>query len=298
MMERNIQLKKKHRISGFTIFNTVLLLIIAFIMLYPFWYVLVGSFMTTNESIKSTFNFIVNSPTLEAYSTFFASVNFGQHFLASVYAATVGTLLSLFFTMMAAYALSKKGLPGSGIIMRMVLISMLFNGGLIPTYMVVRAMGMINTWEALFIPGLINVFYMIIMRTYFRGLPDELGEAARIDGAGEFRILVQIILPISLPILATMALFYTVDRWNDLMSGIIYINDVNKQPLQAMLYRIINNQVAMSNRPISSSANALKVTSETAGYAATIITMVPILFVYPFLQKYFIHGMMIGSIKE
>lgn len=292
----------KHRISkkisAFSVVNTIVLLLVAFIMFYPFWYVLVGSFMSTNESILNIFHFYVEKPTLEAYRTFFGSVDFGQHFLASVYASVVGMLISLACTTMAAYALSKRDLPGAGVIMRIVLIAMLFNGGMIPTYMVVRKLKLINTWESLYVPGLINLFYMIIMRTYFRGIGPELEEAARIDGAGEMRIFVQIILPLSKPILATMALFYTVDRWNDLMSGIIYINDVNKQPLQAMLYRIISNQVAMNTSPVAASQKMMNVTSETAGYAATILTILPILCVYPALQNYFIHGMMIGSVKE
>ena len=207
-------------------------------------------------------------------------------------------LVSLICTTLAAYALSQRNLPGVGVVMRLVLIAMLFSGGLIPTYIVVRNLNLINTLEALYVPGLVNLFYMIIMRTYFRGISQELIDAARIDGAGEFQILFRIVLPMSAPILATIALFYMVDRWNDLMSGIIYINDVNKQPLQAMLYRIINNQVAMNGRPVGSSQQSVNVNSETAGYAATVLTMIPILCVYPFLQKHFVHGMMVGSVKE
>lgn len=293
-----MKLRKKKKIAWFSVVNTITLLIIAFLMLYPFWYVLMGSFMSTNEAILSSFNLYVINPTLEAYRTFFDSVNFPQHFWASVYSSVVGMIVSLFCTTLAAYALSQRNLPGIGVFMRLVLVAMLFSGGMIPTYIVVRNLKLINTLEALYVPGLVNLFYMIIMRTYFRGISQELIDAARIDGAGEFQILVRIVLPMSMPILATISLFYMVDRWNDLMSGIIYINDVNKQPLQAMLYRIINNQVAMNGRPVGSSQQSLNVTSETAGYAATVLTMIPILCVYPFLQKHFVHGMMVGSVKE
>lgn len=293
-------LKKRRRgkISAFGIINGILLCLIAFMMLYPFWYVLMGSFMSTDESITSTFHMFVKKPTLEAYKTFFNSVKFGRHFLASFYSSVVGMVASLFCTSLAAYALSRNGLPGKKLIMKLVLGAMLFSGGLIPLYMVIRNMGMINKWEALWVPGLINLYYMIIMRTYFRGIPEELLDAARIDGAGEWRVFMKIVMPNALPILATIALFYMVDRWNDLMSGIIYINDVNDQPLQAMLFRIINNQTGLSGAPVSSTAGSMHVTSETAGYAATIITMLPIMCVYPFLQKYFIHGMMVGSVKD
>jgi putative aldouronate transport system permease protein len=288
----------KRRISAFTVINTIVLILVAFTMLYPFWYVLMGSFMSSSESVTSVFHFFVKKPTLEAYRSFFSSHNVGRHFLASAYASVFGMVVSLLCTSMAAYALSRKSLPGKNFVMKLVLGAMLFSGGMIPIYMVVRQLKMINTWESLYIPGIINLYYLIIMRTYFRGIPEDLLDAARIDGAGEFNIFVRIVLPTALPILATIALFYMVDRWNDLMSGIIYINDVNDQPLQAMLYRIINNQAGSGNSPVSSVGSTTQVTTETAGYAATIITMLPIMCVYPFLQKYFIHGMLVGSTKD
>lgn len=294
MMKNNPErLKKRNRIDLFTVINTILLLLIAFVMLYPFWYVLIGSFMPTDESITNIFHFYVEEPTMDAYTALFESVNVGRHFLASFYSSVVGMVVSLVFTSMAAYALSRPKLPGKGIVMRLVLGAMLFSGGMIPLYMVIRGLGMINTWESLYIPGLINLFYMIIMRTYFKGIPEEMLESARIDGAGEWRIFFRFVLPSATPVLAAIALFYMVDRWNDLMSGIIYINDVNDQPLQAMLFRIINGQTSTV-----SPSTSMKVTSQTAGYAATIVTMLPIMLVYPFLQKYFIHGMMVGSVKD
>ncbi len=290
--------RRRKKISAFTVVNTLLLLAVAFTMFYPFWYVLMGSFMTSAESATSVYNLYVKEPTLDAYKTFFASNNVGRHFLASFYASSFGMIISLLLTSMAAYALSRNGLPGRNLVMKIVLGAMLFSGGLIPTYMIVRELKMINTWESLYVPGIINLYYLIIMRTYFRGIPEELLDAARIDGAGEWRIFLKIVLPTALPILATIALFYMVDRWNDLMSGIIYINDVNDQPLQAMLHRIINNAAGNSGSPVSSVGSTMQVTSETAGYAATIITILPIMCVYPFLQKFFIHGMMVGSVKD
>lgn len=290
--------KHKRKLSAFTLINTILLIAVAFTMLYPFWYVLMGSLMTSSEEVTSVFHLFVKEPTLEAYKSFFASNNVGRHFLASFYSSVFGMIASLLCTSMAAYALSRNGLPGKSLIMKLVLGAMLFSGGLIPLYMVVRYLGMINTWESLYVPGIINLYYLIIMRTYFRGIPESLLDAARIDGAGEWRIFLKIVLPTSLPILASISLFYMVDRWNDLMSGIIYINDVNDQPLQAMLYRIIQNQAGSSGSPVSSVGSITQVNSETTGYAATIITMLPIMCVYPFLQKYFIHGMMVGSVKD
>lgn len=295
MKSKNERLKKCGRIDGFTVVNTILLILVAFVMFFPFWYVLIGSFMTTKESITNIFHFYVEEPTLDAYTALFSSVNVGRHFLASFYSSVIGMIVSLFFTAMAAYALSRPRLPGKGILMRLVLGAMLFSGGMIPLYMVVRELGMINTWESLYVPGLINLFYMIIMRTYFRGLPEEMLEAARIDGAGEWQIFFRFVLPMATPVLAAIALFYMVDRWNDLMSGIIYINDVNDQPLQAMLFRIIHGQTSTVS---SMNPANMKVSEKTAGYAATIVTMLPIMCVYPFLQKYFIHGMTVGSVKD
>lgn len=293
MKNKPERLQTKNRIDAFTVINTILLLVVAFVMFYPFWYVLIGSFMPTDETITNIFHFIVKKPTLDAYKALFESVNVGRHFLASLYSSVVGMIVSLFFTSMAAYALSRPKLPGKGLVMRAVIGAMLFSGGMIPLYMVIRGLGMINTWESLYIPGLINLFYMIIMRTYFKGIPEEMLESARIDGAGEWRIFFRFVLPSAMPVMAAIALFYMVDRWNDLMSGIIYINDVNDQPLQAMLFHIINGQTSTV-----SPSTSMKVTSQTAGYAATIVTMLPIMLVYPFLQKYFIHGMMVGSVKD
>lgn len=295
-MEKTKNLHKKNKFTVFGTVNGAFLLLSAFIMLYPLWYVVTGSFMKTSETVTNIFHFWVHDPSLEGYQTIFTSYNIGTHFLASVYSSGVGMVVSLIATTLAAYALSRPEMPGKGIMMRLVLGAMLFSGGMIPTYMVVRYLGMINTWEALYIPGLINLFYMTIMRTYFHGVSEELLDAARIDGAGEWRILMTIVIPISTPILASISLFYLVDRWNDFMSGIIYINDPNKQPLQAMLQRIISAGDTGSS-PVSSSSTR-KVNSAIIGYAATVVTVMPILMIYPFLQKYFVHGMMIGSMKD
>ncbi len=293
MVNINESPRRKSKIGVFTVVNGFFLILAAVIMLYPFWYVVTGSLMRTSESIVNIFHLYTRTPSLDAYRSVFASYNIGMHFAASAYSSFIGMIASLFCTTIAAYALSRAEMPGRKAIMRLVLGAMLFNGGLIPTYMVVRTLRMINTWEALYVPGLVNLFYMIIMRTYFHGVSEDLLDAARIDGAGEWRILTRIVLPTSLPILATIALFYLVDRWNDLMSGIIYINDVNKQPLQAMLFRIIN-----ANTSTVSSTSSSKVNTEITGHAATVLTMLPILCVYPFLQRYFVTGMMVGSLKD
>lgn len=296
MAKKTLKLKKKKKVDTFTVVNTILLILTIFIMFYPFWYIVVGSLMTPAEASVNVFHFFTKNPTLDSYRAFFQEQKVGQHFLASTYASVVGMIVSLFFTALAAYALSRPELPGKGFVMRLVLGAMLFNGGLIPTYMVVRSLGLINKWEALYIPGLINLFYLIIMRTYFKGVSEDMLDAARIDGAGEWKIFFKLVVPTSMPVIACIALFYLVDRWNDLMSGIIYINDPNKQPLQAMLYRIINSG-GNGSSPVSSSLST-KVNPETTGYAATVITTLPIMLVYPFLQKYFVHGIMIGSVKE
>jgi putative aldouronate transport system permease protein len=147
----------KRRISAFTVINTIVLILVAFTMLYPFWYVLMGSFMSSSESVTSVFHFFVKKPTLEAYRSFFSSHNVGRHFLASAYASVFGMVVSLLCTSMAAYALSRKSLPGKNFVMKLVLGAMLFSGGMIPIYMVVRQLKMINTWESLYIPGIINL---------------------------------------------------------------------------------------------------------------------------------------------
>lgn len=287
-------MKKKH--SAFDAINSTILVLIALVMLYPFWYVLMGSLMTNAESMVNPYKLFAKFPTLEAYKIFFENTSMVSNLLVSTYITLAGAFLGLVFTSMAAYALSRKYLPGRRTVNKYITFTMLFSGGMIPYFLVVKALGLYNKLEALYIPTLINAYYLIIMRTNFSSIPDSLEESAKIDGANFFQIFCKIILPMSKPVLATILLFYAVDHWNDMTSGLLFIMDPKKQPLQTTLYRILSNQDSqLTNAGVSLGG---QFSTKTLQNAATIITVLPILIVYPLLQKYFVTGVTLGAVKE
>lgn len=287
-------MKKKH--SAFDAINSTILVLIALVMLYPFWYVLMGSLMTNAESMVNPYKLFAKFPTLEAYKIFFENTSMVSNLLVSTYITLAGAFLGLAFTSMAAYALSRKYLSGRRTVNKYITFTMLFSGGMIPYFLVVKALGLYNKLEALYIPTLINAYYLIIMRTNFSSIPDSLEESAKIDGANFFQIFCKIILPMSKPVLATILLFYAVDHWNDMTSGLLFIMDPKKQPLQTTLYRILSNQDSqLTNAGVSLGG---QFSTKTLQNAATIITVLPILIVYPLLQKYFVTGVTLGAVKE
>ncbi|MBO7599623.1 MAG: carbohydrate ABC transporter permease, partial [Lachnospiraceae bacterium] len=206
-----------------------------------------------------------------------------------------GTALSLALTTIAAYALSRKELPGKGFLTGIILFTMYFGGGMIPTFLVVKNVGLYDTLPALFVPQAVNVFNFIVMRTFFKDIPDSLEEAARIDGASYIQCLVRIFLPLSVPIIATMALFYAVGYWNTYFDALIYIQDPNKYTLQLRLRGLLTGD------ELNNSANlegvGTQVMAQSLKMATVAVSTIPILVVYPWLQKYFVKGVMIGSIK-
>lgn len=175
--------------------------------------------------------------------------------------------------------------------------TMIFSGGIIPTYLVIKSLGLINTYWALWLPGLVSTYNMLILRTYFENIPTEIDEAARMDGCSEVRLLLKIILPVSMPVLATLALFYGVAFWNTFMSMLIYINDTDKYNLTVLVQKMIQNQSALQQSMIVQPDDQTHIVEEGAKAAGVIVMVAPMLLVYPFLQKYFIKGVMIGSVK-
>ncbi|KAI7258995.1 hypothetical protein KC345_g10412 [Hortaea werneckii] len=223
------------------------------------------------------------------------SSQFLHSLLISVIVTLVGTLLSLLVTAMTAYPLSKRELPGSGILIVMFIFTMMFSGGIIPNYLLIRQLGLINHLGSLILPALINVFNMLVIKSYFESLPESLEESAKLEGARNYTILFRIILPLSAPVLATIGLFYAVSFWNDYFNPMLYINSSNLKPLQLYLQDIVMNADSSSlNR---SADDLMNVPAEGVRAATVIASTVPILLVYPFLQKYFIKGVLIGSVK-
>lgn len=288
--------------KAFNIFLFVLFTILAITMLYPVWEVFVGSFMSLADYAKLPIKIIPINPNLDAYTSLFAEKDMITPLMNTLFATIVGTSLSLVVTSCAAYALSRKYLYGRKTMLRIILGTMLFSGGLMPTYMVCKEIGITNTRWALVLVPLVSAYNIFVMRSFFAGIPDAMEESARIDGANDLVIFLHIMIPLSMPIVACMILFIGVGYWNDLYTCIYYITDEEKNVLQVELYRMISDS---GNTGSASSANSsasgilsASIAPKIQRMACVVICTVPILCVYPFLQRYFVTGIMIGSIKE
>lgn len=272
-----------------------LLTILAVVMVIPFIYVIAASFATEYEIQTRPMFLIPDEPTLDAYTRIFDMSDMGgkvfRSLAISVCVTVIGTLVNLFFTTTMAYGLSRKELIGKKPLLNMVLFTMVFSGGMIPLFLVVKGLGMYDSYAALILPGAISAYNMLIVRNFFMELPAGLEEAAAIDGCGDIGIFVKIALPLSLPCLATFGLFYAVGHWNDYFGALLYLNDQNKYPFQLVLRNIV-----MQSQETQTDPNAL-IPSDTLKMAVIVVGTVPILIVYPFLQKYFAAGVMVGAIK-
>ncbi len=277
---------------------TVLLGIVALIAVFPFYNVLIVSFADSVAVSKQLIYLLPNSFDLSSYEFIFKSSTITGSFFVSVLITFLGTAMSMVFTTAGAYALSKKDFPGRNIIMKAVIFTMFFSGGLIPLYLTVKNLGLYDNLLALIFPSVINTFYLIIMINYFKTIPDSLEESARIDGANDLGILIKIVFPISTPTIAAISLFYAVDQWNAFYFAMLFIKDNKKYPLQLLLREVLVNYSAMINSPAAASMMRDKpIYQESLKMAVVVLTAVPILMVYPLLQKYFTKGIMIGSIK-
>jgi putative aldouronate transport system permease protein len=275
------------------IFMHAMFIILAIIALFPFYTVVIGSFGTPKGMIWPTIF------TLEGYKQIIA-YGVGRAFTVSTLVTLVGTIISMLLTVIAAYALSKRAMPGRNIIMTFIIFTMFFGGGLIPYYLTVKGVGLYNSYWVMILPSAINTFYIWIIISFFRDFPSSLEESARIDGAGDFTILLRIVIPTSLPVLASISLFYAVDRWNDWYAPMLFITDADKYPLQLLLRNMLINigQILSRNEGMSAiDQSKVKIPMDSLQMAAIIITSFPIMAVYPFLQKYFAKGVMVGSIK-
>lgn len=288
----------KRRSVGDIIANVViyiLLTLIAVIMVIPFIYVIAASFATEAEIQARPIFFIPDSPTLDAYARIFDMNDMGTRvfhsLLISVCVTAIGTFINLFFTTTMAYGLSRSNLIGKKPLLNMVLFTMVFGGGMIPLFLVVKGLGMYDTYAALILPGAISAYNMIIVRNFFMELPRELEEAASIDGCSDIGIFIKIALPLSLPCLATFGLFYAVGHWNNYFGALLYLEDSTKFPFQLVLRNIVMQTAETQTDP-----NAL-IPEDTLKMAVIVIGTVPILIVYPFLQKHFAAGVMVGAVK-
>lgn len=296
----NIKIKLTPVDRSFYVVVDVYLAICGIIVLLPLLHVLAQSLSDPMMVIAGRVSFFPINPTLDIYSQVIKSQNIMTGFMNTLFYAGVGTCLNLFMTVICAYPLARKGLWGRKVIVFIFTFTMMFGGGMIPTYLVIKQLGLIDTRAVMILPGAITVWNMIMCRTYFMSsIPEELYESASLDGASDIRILVSMVVPLSVPILAVMVLFYAVGHWNSYFDAMIYLNSPELYNIQLVLRNAINNVKSISENGASDMANMVKneANGEAIKYVLIVITMIPVMIIYPFVQKYFIKGIMIGSIK-
>lgn len=277
----------------FSIVVYALLVAATIAALFPLLYVFAISFSTEKEYLTRGFYLIPKQFTFDGYLYLMTHPGFKSAFRNAVVISSVGTAINIVLTTLMAYGLSKPWLRGRGIMNFLVVFTMLFSGGMIPTYLVVNALHLIDSFWALWLSSAIIAFNLVVMRSFFRTIPVELEESARIDGSGEWRLLTTIIVPLSLPAIATFTLFYLVSNWNTYFSAILYLNDNSLMPLQVFL-----RQMLIEDDPSISNASTVQFPyTPAARMAAIVITSLPLLIAYPFFQKHFNKGVLLGSVK-
>ncbi len=296
-LRRNNIIKQSTGSKVFDVFNILFLLVFLVMTLYPFWYVMIISLSDGKDVMAGHVSVFPVNMTLATYKVVLSDSSILTSFYNTVIYTVFGTLINLIVTSFCAYPLSRPELPGKNIIMKLVVFTMFFSGGMIPTYLVVHKLGMIDTVWAMMLPAAISTYNMIIMRTFFMGIPESLHESARLDGANDLQVLGRIVLPLSMPIMATMLLFYAVGHWNDYMLALLYLNKKALFPLQSILRNmVVDGQLAEAQTQVGG-GSSFQVVETTMKYAVIVVSTIPIIIIYPFVQKYFAKGVMIGSIK-
>lgn len=292
-------MNKRYRTVGGTIFdvsNYLFLGAAGLLAILPFIVIMAGSFASDAEITKRAVFLIPETFSLNAYEFIFSTSSVMKSIGVSIYVTLIGTIVNLFFTVTMAYPLARRNLMGRNLFLNMVIFTMLFGGGMIPTYLVIRSLNMLDSFNALILPGAISAFNLIIVKNFFQELPAEIQEAATIDGCQELGLLWKIVLPLSKPVLATFTLFYAVGHWNSFFPALLYINDPQKWPLQVVLRQIV--MLSQSAGDLSAmDPNFVKPPEQSIKMAVIVVGTIPILCVYPFLQKHFAKGVMIGSVK-
>ncbi|GIN56252.1 carbohydrate ABC transporter permease [Lederbergia ruris] len=284
---------------AFGIVNFLLLCLILVIVIYPLIFVLSASISNPELLLKGEIRLLPKEITFDGYAKVFKNKDVMRGYLNTFIYTGVGTVINLMMTTAGAYALSRKNLYGRNVITALLIFTMFFSGGMIPTYLVIKELHMLNTIWAMVIPGAISVYNLIIMRTFFQtSIPNEIEEAAHIDGCSNLQTLFRIVLPLSTPIIAVMTLFYAVSHWNSFFDGLIYLTDRSKFPLQLILREIlIQEDVADMDATMVESVVQQAMSVEGMKYALVVVANIPVLIMYPFVQKYFVKGVMIGSLK-
>ncbi|MBO9605025.1 MAG: carbohydrate ABC transporter permease [Paenibacillaceae bacterium] len=281
----------------FDTFNILLLLVISLTVIIPFLYILACSFSSTNALIQGRVKLWPVEFNVDNYVLVLQNDVFWRSLGVTVIVVVSGTLINMVLTVLTAYPLSRPKLKGKRLILLGIVFTMIFQAPIIPTYLLVKQLGMLNTLWALVVPLALSAFNLLICLTSFRSLPEELLEAARVDGMSEYRILSRIVIPLSVPIVVTLMLFYAVSHWNNYFSSLLYITNRSARPLQLYLYNIIA-QFNMSESFPEALDATMKVSPQGLQMTVIIVSTLPILLIYPFIQRHFIKGALLGSIKE
>lgn len=276
-----------------------ILLILFLVVAYPLILVISNSFSSSAAVVTGQVKLWPVKPTLLGYKTVFRTNRVWTGYLNSFYYASLGTAINIALTCMAAYPLSRRDLLGNNVIMALFTFTMFFSGGLIPNFLLVRDLGIMNSVWAMVLPGAISVYNMILARTFFQSnIPLELLEASQIDGCNNTRFIISVVVPLSMPIIAVLCLYYAVDHWNSYMNALLYLNDANTYPLQIVLRDILMlSQVDLSESLDMDAMIKAQEIAELMKYSLIIIASLPVLIAYPFVQKHFVKGVMIGSLK-
>lgn len=296
-MKRTARRSKEDKV--FDLINIFLVAIMVILVVYPLYFIVIASISNPNMIYEGKVWFLPKDITFEGYQRIFNDSKIWLGYKNSIIYTFVGTIVNVSFTLMAAYALSRRDLYGRNLIMFLFLFTMFFSGGLIPTYLVVKDLGLLNTMWALILPKAVAVWNVIVARTYFQtSIPNELLEAAKMDGCSDAKFFWKIVVPLSKPIVAVMVLFYAVGHWNSYFDALIYLNNEDLYPLQLILRNIlIQNEASTQMISDLDSLAAKQRVSELIKYGVIIVASIPLLILYPFVQKYFVKGVMIGGIK-
>mgnify|MGYP000895358398 FL=1 len=296
-MKKLKKMSKSDIVFLFIVYATVIL--ISVVILYPLWFVIIASISDPNLVATGEVLLLPKGITFEGFKYIFRDPRIWSGYYNTIRYTVVGTMLALFITVPAGYALSRTDMMGRGLIMKLLIVTKYFSGGLIPTYLVVKSLGLVNTPYVLMILGSFSVFNLILCRTYFLNtMPIELQEAAEIDGCGIFQYFMKIAIPLSKSIIAIMVLYYAVGHWNSFFNGLIYVTDSDLYPLQLILRDILITGQSVDPATVDpESLELMKQIARTIQYGVIIVSSLPVLVLYPFVQKHFVKGVMIGSVK-
>lgn len=298
--QRNVKAKLSHSDKAFDIVNLIIMLVLLVIFIWPLWFIVIASFSDPSAVWNGKTVLFPIGFNLNAYIEILKYNSIWIGYRNTLLYTVLGTLINLFMTVCAAYPLSRKDFVPRNFFMFIFMLTMYFSGGLIPTYLVVNKLKLINTIWAMMIPGAVSIYNVIITRTYFvNSIPESLQEAAELDGANSLQFLTKIVLPLSKPIIAVIALYYGVGHWNDFFSALIYLNDKQLFPLQTFLRDLlVQNSVSLDMTGLDPVQAEVKMKlAQTIKYGVIVVSTVPVLCIYPLVQKYFVKGIMIGSVK-